>query len=471
LGNFIIALLGGVIAVAVYATLVERETVVVTENRTPMTQLTSLPNTFDPTNIDFSYAAEKTVDAVVHVTAVIPGREYSYYDIWRGRRLTEKNPDRSGFGSGVIISSKGHIVTNNHVVDKTKALKVRLNDGRAYDAEVIGTDPATDLAVIKIDEKDLPYIVFGDSEELKVGAWVLAVGNPYNLVSTVTAGIVSAKARNVGLIKTGDRQNSGIEAYIQTDAAVNMGNSGGALVNLRGELVGINSAIASYTGAFSGYSFAVPVSIAQKVVEDLIEFGEVHRAVLGVVIEAVDAKKAEEFKLDKIEGIRISGITEDGPAQKAGLDIGDIILKVDDVEVNSNPELLEKINSYNPGEKVDLLIKRDNEEISFNITLKKKDPEARVISASIPLGAEFEKLDNKDLLKEDLPYGVKVTDLKEGVLKDTGMKEGFIIVQINKEAVREVEDISRLCDAADSQVVFKGYYPSSGRARGYVFMK
>lgn len=461
-GNFIIALLGGIVAVAVYATMVEKETVVVTESSTPMTQMTGLTNPFDPTNIDFSYAAEKTVDAVVHVTTVIPGREYSVYDLWRGRKRTESEPDRSGSGSGVIISSKGHIVTNNHVVENSKALKVKLNDGRTYVAELVGADPDTDLAVIKIDEKDLPYIVFGDSDELKIGAWVLAVGNPYNLYSTVTAGIVSAKARDLDLLGRGSKINTGIEAYIQTDAAVNMGNSGGALVNLRGELVGINSAIASYTGTFAGYSFAVPVSIARKVVEDLIEFGEVHRPVLGISIQTVTETIAEEYNIDKIEGVRISTITEDGPAQKAGLNIGDIILKVNDIAVNSNSELLEKINSHNPGEEINLQIKTGKKIKSFDITLEKRDPDAGTIYASDYLGAKFEKPSDRELYRMDLNYGVKVTDLRDGILKEIGIKEGFIIVQINDKAVREIDDISRLCDEAEEKVIIEGYYPRIG---------
>jgi len=471
LGSFVIAVLGGIIALTIYTSIGGREKVIVTENSKPETYLTSLPGKFDPTTIDFSLAAERTVDAVVHVTAVIPGEEYTYYDLFRWRKIREKEEDKSGYGSGVIISEKGHIVTNNHVVDKSKTLKVKLNDGRIYDAEIIGKDPDTDLAVIKIKENNLPFIVFGDSDRLKVGSWVLAVGNPYNLYSTVTAGIVSAKARNMGLISRGEQVNTGIESYIQTDAAVNMGNSGGALVNLRGELVGINSAIASYTGSYSGYSFAIPVTIVKKVVEDIIEFGEVQRAVLGVVVEKVTDEIAKTYKLEKIEGIRVNALSEDGPAEKGGVEIGDIILEVNGENVNSNPELLEKISTFSPGDDIALTIKRNNSRQQIKLSLAKRDPEANTKFATISYkGAELSVASGSDLKSLKMRSGVKVVEIGEGTFKNAGVKKGFIIGQVNKITVKEPADVSRICEEAENIVILEGKFPN-GRYSYYHYRK
>ncbi|KAB2821325.1 MAG: trypsin-like serine protease, partial [Paludibacter sp.] len=304
---------------------------------------------------DFTVAAELTVNAVVHVkvksevqVSQFGGRD-QLFEYFFGPQFRQQQPQiREGAGSGVIISEDGYIVTNNHVIDKSKEIEVVLNDKRTYSATVVGADPNTDIALLKIDEKNLPYIIFGNSDSLKVGEWVLAVGNPFNLTSTVTAGIVSAKARNINILNSA----MPIESFIQTDAAVNPGNSGGALVNQRGELVGINTAIASRTGSYAGYSFAVPTTIVRKVVDDLKEFGEVQRALLGVVITTVTADVAQDYNLGKIEGVYVDNVSDNGAAKEAGIRSGDVIIAVGNKKVNTNAELQEAVSQYRPGDDV-----------------------------------------------------------------------------------------------------------------------
>ena len=331
-------------------------------------------------NIDFTTAAEITVNAVVHVKTIQEGQTYRYrdpyYDFWGKRRTYEyKTPPRKGFGSGVIISDDGYVVTNNHVIDNADNIEVTLNDKRTYKAELIGTDPSTDLSLLKIDATGLNRIVFGNSDEVKIGEWVLAVGNPYNLTSTVTAGIVSAKGRSINILRDKYR----IESFIQTDAAVNQGNSGGALVNTRGELIGINTAIASRTGAYSGYSFAIPVDIVKKVVGDLMKYGEVQRAFIGISIRNLDSQLASEMNIDEIKGVYVSGLSERGAAIDAGIREGDVIMRINDVEVNNAPELQEQVSRYRPGDKISVTIKRNNKKMVRNLLLKDKLGKARII--------------------------------------------------------------------------------------------
>ena len=324
------------------------------------TNLRSLPEN----NIDFTMAAEITVNAVVHVKTIQEGQTHRYYDPFydlfggQSRHYEYKTPPRKGFGSGVIISNDGYVVTNNHVIDNADNIEITLNDKRTYTAELIGTDPSTDLSLLKIDATGLHHIVFGNSDKVKIGEWALAVGNPYNLTSTVTAGIVSAKGRSINIL----RDKYKIESFIQTDAAVNQGNSGGALVNTRGELIGINSAIASPTGSYSGYSFAIPVDIVKKVVNDLKEYGEVQRAFIGISIRNLDAELASEKNIDEIKGVYVSGLSDRGAAIDAGIREGDIIMKVNDVEVNNAPELQEQVSKYRPGDKISVTIRRKSRE-------------------------------------------------------------------------------------------------------------
>lgn len=332
-----------------------------------------------PGNVDFTFAAEKSIHAVVHITTEYQQKSAVYDDFFGGfwdpwgffnnPGYQYKLAPVKASGSGVILSDDGYIVTNNHVVQGASSIEVTLNDKRTYDGKIIGTDQGTDLALIKIEEKNLPYLAYGNSDSVKVGEWVLAVGNPFNLTSTVTAGIISAKARNLNILG----ENSSIESFLQTDAVVNPGNSGGALVNTSGQLVGINAAIASNTGSYAGYSFAIPVNIVKKVVNDLLQYGEVQRAYLGVVFEEIDSKLAKEKGLTKVKGLYVTSVTQGGSADESGIKEGDIITKIGNSVVNTSSELQETIITHKPGDKVVVSFIRDGEEKEASITLKNKN--------------------------------------------------------------------------------------------------
>jgi Do/DeqQ family serine protease len=363
-----------------------------------------------------------------------------------------------GFGSGVIISDDGYIVTNNHVIDEMDEIEVVLNDRRSFPAEVIGTDPSTDLALLKVDVDGLPYLSYGDSDNLKLGEWVLAVGNPYNLTSKVTAGIVSAKARNINIL----REQFAIEAFIQTDAAVNPGNSGGALVNTAGELVGINTAIASRTGAYSGNSFAVPVSIVQKVIGDLMEFGVVQRALLGVTIQDVTQELANENNIRNTQGVYVNAVNDDGAAKDAGIKSGDIILSVNNMPVNSVSELQEQISRYRPNDEVKVVVKRDNKEKLFDVTLRNMNGNTEFITRTqvlSVLGASLESLSSSEKRDLGIENGVKIADLRSGKLMKAGVREGFIITKINNEPVDSAEEVNEIISNTEGGVYVEGIYP------------
>lgn len=469
--TLIVALIGGFIALWVYTRYFD-EPKVVTIPQSQSIKFASLPAASSDNLPDLTFAAESSVHAVVHITVTEKGTYSSSGNIFdwffgdSGPR--QQMPIRQGSGSGVIISSDGYIVTNNHVIEDADDIDVILNDKREFKGKLIGTDPSTDVALIKIEAKDLPIIKFGNSDDLKLGQWVLAVGNPFNLTSTVTAGIVSAKSRNIGI--NPDRMS--IEAFIQTDAAVNPGNSGGALVNTRGELVGINTAIASQTGSYSGYSFAIPANIVQKVVSDLKEYGEVQRALLGVNIGDVDANVAKKYNLDKIEGVFVGGVQPDGAAAAAGLKSNDVILSVDNVDVNSTAELQEQIGQHRPGDKVTLLVKRDNKKKQFNVTLRNKHGDTKIVKADDTqvnfFGAKFEAISNREKENLGIRYGVKITDLQNGKFKDAGIKKGFIITQVNKNAVSGVDELERIIKNSRGGILVEGIYPN-GEVAYYVF--
>ena len=364
-----------------------------------------------------------------------------------------------GLVRGVIINPEGYIVTNNHVIEDADHVEVILNDNRKFTAKVIGRDPNTDIALVKIDAKDLAYLSWGNSESLKLGEWVLAVGNPFNLNSTVTAGIVSAKSRSIGIISG----QLPIESFIQTDAAVNPGNSGGALVNASGELVGINAAIASKTGSYSGYSFAVPASIARKVVDDLKQFGEVQRALLGVEIKPVDDNLAKEEHLGKIEGVYVGKTSEDGAARQAGIKTGDVITAVNGNIVNTSAQLQEQIGKYRPGDKVAITVKRNGDLKQFNVVLRNTKGDTSIVKESFSvLGAEFGPITEKDKERLKIDEGIQVINLSKGKLKDIGVKIGFIITDINKLSVSSVEDIKRVLSQANDKkpILVEGVYPT-----------
>lgn len=381
LGNLIIAFLGGVIAVFIYRAIDNNDRSPEDGDRINLfkrntsfasSSADSINNVF---NVGFGDAAESTLAQVVHIRArvITPAPQDPFFDFFgdgfwgRQYRNQQRQPQmQEASGSGVIVKSDGYIVTNNHVVDRAEEIFVSLYNGRDYKAFVVGADPSTDLAVIKIAEKDLPEASLANSDNVRVGDWVLAVGNPFNLASTVTAGIVSAKARNINILS----DNSAIESFIQTDAAVNPGNSGGALVNLKGELVGINTAIATPTGTFAGYSFAVPSNIVSKVMSDLIQFGEVQRGYLGVVIQELNWQLAQQLGIDASQGVVIANLVRNGPADKAGLRIKDVIVEIEGTRIDSPSRLLELVGSRKPGDELDVVIQRGGERRNISVRLQ-----------------------------------------------------------------------------------------------------
>jgi serine protease Do len=480
--SFVLATLGGVVALFAYTHFFEPQHKLISAEMQVPGRLTQLTNAFDSNSFDFTYAADKTVHAVVHVK-VKSTRSDSYssgnpfYDFFFGERGFEQRPQPvEGFGSGVIISDDGYIVTNNHVIENANEISVTLNDKRTYKAKLIGTDKNTDIAVIKIDQKDLPYIIYGNSDDLKVGEWVLAVGNPFNLTSTVTAGIVSAKARNIGIM-SGDPRESGrypIESFIQTDAAVNPGNSGGALVNIRGELIGINTAIASPTGSYIGNAFAIPVSIVKKAVSDIIEFGEVQRAVLGVNIKDIDSDMADTKKFDKIEGVYVENVIDGSSADQVGIKPGDVILSINGLNVNSASELQEQIGRFRPNDKIEIVVNRENKKKQFTATLRNMDGNVSMVKKAEVgniLGVTLNDLpgDLKDKL--GLKGGVQVQEVTSGKFKSAGIQKGFIILQINNKPVYSVEDVEKTIASINGGVYIEGIYPNSKAVYYYAFGK
>lgn len=463
IGTLFTAILAALFAVWVYARWLQPETQVVTVPEDQKMLYAKIPTGEQEAIADFTIAAEKAVHAVVHVkTKAMRTNNYSsnpFYEFFFGDRGYNTQPQPvMGFGSGVIISDDGYIITNNHVIDNMDEIEVVLNDRRSFSAEVIGTDASTDLALLKVKVTKLPFLVYGNSEELRLGQWVLAVGNPYNLTSTVTAGIVSAKARNINILQ----EQFAIESFIQTDAAVNPGNSGGALVNTYGELVGINTAIASRTGAYSGNSFAIPVSIVRKIIADLKEFGVVQRAILGVTIQDVTQELANQYNIDEVNGVYINGVREDGAAREAGMKSGDIILSVNNTPVNTVSELQEQISKYRPKDKVKVLAKRDGKEKLFEVTLRNMSGNTDIVSKSESLsllGASFEPASNEELKKLGISSGVKVVSLKAGKLMKAGVRDGFIITKINNKKVESVGDIKSVIESIEGGVYIEGIYP------------
>ena len=434
---------------------------------------------------DLTYAAENAVKAVVNIESIrevqYGGRSRGYDPFYEffgipygggGYGEPQTREQRSG-GSGVIISEDGYIVTNNHVIEDATKLKVKLNDGRTFDAKLIGTDPTTDVALIKIDEKGLPTIPFGNSDNLRLGEWVLAIGSPFDLQSTITAGIVSAKARQLGVIPNELR----VESFIQTDAAVNPGNSGGALVNTRGELVGINTVIKSSTGSYIGYSFAVPETIVRKVVVDLKEYGVVQRALLGIRYRAIDDKfveqLGEELGISKTGGLYVDEVVEGSAAEEAGLRKGDIITAIDGTKTNDASTLTEKIAQRRPNDKVTISYNRNGSDKKVEVRLKNKVGKAEPVTADTKdvaeaLGGKFSEVGQSLREKLEIRGGVQVTSVaRDGLLGRSGVKEGFVITYINDRPVTSIKDLQRMSDGIES---IDGVYPN-GRAVRYVIVK
>ena len=403
---------------------------------------------------DLTLAAEQSVNAVVHVKTTYrnqaSSQQMELFEFFFGRPGQQREmPAQQASGSGVIISDDGYIVTNNHVIDRAELIQVILNDKREYTATLVGTDPNTDIALLKIDETGLPVIPMGNSDALRVGEWVLAVGNPFNLTSTVTAGIVSAKARNINILNAEMK----IESFIQTDAAVNPGNSGGALVNTRGELVGINTAIASQTGSYTGYSFAVPTSIVQKVVGDIRQYGVVQRAILGVQMREITSELQKEKNLTTLQGAYVERVVEDGAADKAGIRSGDVITHVDGTPIKTGTDLQEHIARHRPGDKVQVTLLRDGKQLTVTATLTNRDGGTGVISGSdkaTMLGATFAELSDKQKERLGINYGLQITSLKAGKLKSAGVPADFIILKVNNRSVRTEQDLNEIVSHARS---------------------
>lgn len=420
--------------------------------------------------VDFTAAAERSVNAVVHVTTetTINVRD-PFADFFWGYRAPSQQRQQQGAGSGVIISADGYIVTNNHVVEGADKIMVHMNDRRNFEARIVGRDPSTDIAVLKVEGTDLATLSYGNSDDVRVGEWVLAVGNPMNLTSTVTAGIVSAKARNINLLQYDpSRDVFPIESFIQTDAAVNPGNSGGALVNAQGELVGINTAIASNTGQYTGYSFAVPVNIVKKVAGDIVEYGSVQRAYLGVSIRDMDQALAKELAFDRPRGVYVNGLTDGGAAADAGLEKGDVITRVGNIAVNNVPQLQEQVGKFKPGDRVPVTVVRDGDERIMELTLRGR--EGNVVATKArndrmeSMGAELRSASSEELSALRLKSGVKVAAVNGGKFRSSGIREGFIITKIDQQLVSTPADVEKAISGKRGGVLVEGVYPNGTKA-------
>jgi Do/DeqQ family serine protease len=394
--------------------------------------------------VDLTYAAEQTVHAVVHVrvrstVAANDDSDNPFFQFFNDNNIRQHPRKVTGFGSGVIISPNGYIVTNNHVIDGADSIQVTLNNNKSYTATVVGRDPDSDIALIKIKAENLPVVKFGDSDNLKLGEWVLAVGNPFNLTSTVTAGIVSAKGRSLDL--DGGYK---LESFIQTDAALNMGNSGGALVNAKGELVGITSAIISPTGTYSGNSFAIPINIVRKVVGDLRQYGRAQRPVMGIKIQEITSDLASKEKLDNVTGVYVESVNQGGAAEEAGIKAKDVIVKIDDKNIGSPSDLQETVAEHHPGDKINVTYFRDGKEASATVKLKNVEGTTAVVLESkgeTVFGSKLTPVTSQDKEKYEIDSGTKVTSVGEGKLKDIGIKDGTIISTINGKKVNDASDI------------------------------
>ncbi len=426
---------------------------------------------------DFTYAAESAVDAVVYVAVTIKSQSqqqpqmfdpFEFFFGYGGGQQYQQPREQKGSGSGVIIRSDGYIVTNNHVVNGATEVKVTLKNNKTYDATVIGTDEVTDVALIKIDAEGLPTIPFADSDNLRLGEWVLAIGSPYGLTSTITAGIVSAKGRSMA--QSGEFK---IESFIQTDAAVNPGNSGGALVNKKGELVGINTMIYSQTGSYSGYSFAVPSNIVRKVVDDLIDFGSVKRAKLGITMQAVTEDIQKELKLSSMDGVYIVEVSAGSSADKAGIKKEDVLIAIDGAKVTSTSFVQEKVNGYRPGDKATLTIIRNGSEKQVEVTFQGTVDENGTVSedGSVAFyGSKLQKASKETLEKLGLKSGVEIVSVGQGKLLDAGASEGFVILYVNDQPVSKPEEVIEIANKSRRAVYIEGV-TARGKASYFGFGK
>jgi len=477
------AMLGGVLSIGIWKAVGEESTV--THEYIPASKAIQAnyvgSSAADKIDFDFTAAAEIATPGVVHITSTIKEPSFAqrdemdpfqgfFGDEFFGKNNRRPEPQPSvGSGSGVIIRPDGYIVTNNHVVAGASEIRVTLNDNRSFDAEVVGTDPNTDLALIKIRADKLPALTIANADHVKVGEWVLAIGNPFNLESTVTAGIVSAKGRNINILT--DR--AAIESFIQTDAAINPGNSGGALVNLEGELVGINTAIATPTGVYAGYGFAVPSTIMKKVVEDLIAYGKVQRAYLGVVIRNLDSKLVQDKHLSVNEGIYIDSVMESGAAKEAGIKEGDVIVNMDGQQMKSSAQLQENLAGHKPGDEVSITLLHQGKEKTVNVNLKNVSGEIGLVKAYKDdilkgLGAEFTNISKREGERLGISGGIQVTHLYPGRLTEqTEIQEGFIITSLNNKKVDSVDTLISELKKSSNGVLMEGIYPQNPQTKIY----
>lgn len=447
----------------------EQTTVIEQVQSAPKVQRTAfLPTENTP---DFVDAAEASVNAVVHIKTTIIQKSSSYNDFFGaflehlyGIPGQSQSNTMVAYGSGVVLSPDGYIVTNNHVVEGADEVEVTFNNKVVSKATIVGTDPSSDLALIKVEGSDFDYLVFGDSDQVKVGEWVLAVGNPFNLTSTVTAGIVSAKARNIGILGEG----SNVESFIQTDAAVNRGNSGGALVNTRGELIGINAAIASHTGSYEGYSFAIPSNIVRKVVDDLLMYGETQRAYLGVQIREMDANLAEEAGMRDIKGVYVAEASKDGAAEKAGIKSGDVIVDINGTGVNTTTQLMEAIRQYRPGDEVNVKVIRNGNERYFTVGLLNEVGSTEVVKRgesfyNDTFGLMLQPISQSEMKSLHVNSGLKIVEIRQGPFQGANV-EGFIITDVNGKSVNTKNDLEKaIASNRGRKTYIGGVYPNGMR--------
>lgn len=475
IGSIGLLTLSGFLSVFIYKSITPQTPIKhISNNQTPKASLTNYKLTSELNS--FEYAAEMSLNAVVHIKTKteVQNQTDPFLEFFYGKRQNTHPQLIQSSGSGVLISKDGYIVTNNHVIDDANNIQVTLNNKKTYEAEIIGKDPNTDIALLKIESMDLPYISYGNSNSINVGEWVLAVGNPFNLTSTVTAGIVSAKGRDINILKSDPYTGiSAIESFIQTDAAVNPGNSGGALVNVNGELIGINTAIQSNTGSYTGYSFAIPVNIVKKVVNDLKEFGTVQRAFIGVSIANIDDELAKKIDTKELTGVYISGVTKNGAAAKAGIKNGDIIKKIGSKTIKNVAELQEQISQFRPGDKTIISLIRDNTEMEFAITLKNLNGNEEIVGNNESeilkkLGVSLVELSTEELNDLKISNGVKIDKLYNGKLRSIGINEGFIITKINHQKVNSINEISSALSEIKGGILMEGVY-ENGRKEYYGF--
>ena len=420
-------------------------------------------------NPDFVDAAERSVDAVVHIMTKVVRQSNTYNDFFGallGQIYGYPGQTRSNtmvaYGSGVVLTPDGYIVTNNHVVEGADEVEVTFNNKVKKTARIIGTDPTTDLALIKVEASDLEYLTFGDSDNVRIGEWVLAVGNPFNLTSTVTAGIVSAKARNLSILGEG----TSVESFIQTDAAVNPGNSGGALVNTKGELVGINAAIASHTGSYEGYSFAIPSNIVRKVVDDLLLYGTAQRGYLGVQIAELTQELAEKEGLENIEGVYVASITEGGAAKMAGMKAGDVITTINGRKVNSTTQLKESVGQYRPGDKLDVEVNRNGKHQHYELTLLNEAGNVDLVKSgdsfyNPEFGLMLQSVNTEEMSRLNINNGLKIVEIRQGRFMNSGVPVDFVITKVNGYSVNNKTELeSALRNNRNRRTTIEGVYPN-----------